>query len=696
MSSSHDRPDALAWAAGAAFVLFAAVLPGPIAPMGIGTALCGVLTLALFMRRPRPVWPALPLTWGALAWTVALIVASVFALDPAGSFPRVTKGLMPLIAALAAFHARDERVGRRALAAYLATTGIVALISTLVWWGHGHGYEWRARGLSHHHMTYGGQLLLEFPVALALALTARDARWRTGAAAVALLTAIGLATTYTRSAWIGAFVSGLVIVGAVWPWGLALLALAAGAVWTFASGEFGDRLHSMVQPHQGYNGERLLMWQAGARMFRSDPLTGVGLEDLHAVYPRFKSPEATEAIGHLHNAYVQVAATMGLVGLAGFGVLLATLLRTVTAGVAWGRGLPARLRAGGLGLGVQLGVTAAVLGMMVAGAFEWNFGDEELLYHLYLLAGLAWGASHWRAPANDAAGPDVGLARWTRHWPRFRGSHRMIEPLRLWCARLYQARPDRWIVIDDFEGALRMKLDRAAYMSSITYWRGIHSYSEAAIIRRFLPEDGVFVDVGANQGELTLVAAHRARRGHVHAFEPVPQWHALLAENVALNAFPHVTLVQAALAEAEGEFEMFTTAAGGTGDFNEGLSSFHRSDIRTESVGRFPTLTLDGYAARAGFTRLDLLKIDVEGAEQAVLRGASQVLARFKPMLILELNEETFTSAGFSGASLAAHLRGLGYQLSLVDPFGRITPLAPDANRVTAFGTLFARHENHR
>ena len=127
-------------------------------------------------------------------------------------------------------HCRSVRLGRRALAVYLAAAGAVALVSTISWWLHGHGYEWRARGLSHHHMTYGGQLLLELPVALAVALTARDARWRVGAASVALLIAIGLATTFTRSAWVGAFVSGLVVVGGVWPWGLALLAVALPAV----------------------------------------------------------------------------------------------------------------------------------------------------------------------------------------------------------------------------------------------------------------------------------------------------------------------------------------------------------------------------------------------------------------------------------------------------------------------------------
>jgi hypothetical protein len=44
-------------------------------------------------------------------------------------------------------------------------------------------------------------------------------------------------------------------------------------------------------------------------------------------------------------------------------------------------------------------VTAALVGFLVAGAFEWNFGDEELLYHLYALVGFAWAAGQWDADA---------------------------------------------------------------------------------------------------------------------------------------------------------------------------------------------------------------------------------------------------------------------------------------------------------
>ncbi|MBI5169456.1 MAG: FkbM family methyltransferase [Candidatus Eisenbacteria bacterium] len=290
---------------------------------------------------------------------------------------------------------------------------------------------------------------------------------------------------------------------------------------------------------------------------------------------------------------------------------------------------------------------------------------------------------------------DPALARFTRRVPRFRGWHRLLEPLRLHDVRAWTGRADRWIVIDDFEGALRMKLDRAAYMGSLIYWRGIHSFAEAAMVRRFLPGDGVFLDVGANQGELTLVAAHRAPRGRVYAFEPVPEWFARLEENVALNAFTHVRAFRLALSDTEGEVEMFASAAGhGDADYNEGLSSLHRSETRSVSVGSFPTLPLDAFAAREGLDRIDLIKIDVEGAEERVLAGGRETLARLRPVLVLEWKPDALADAGTSGDGLLATLRALGYACFEVDPFARVREVP--AGQRPRHDTLLARHASGR
>lgn len=286
---------------------------------------------------------------------------------------------------------------------------------------------------------------------------------------------------------------------------------------------------------------------------------------------------------------------------------------------------------------------------------------------------------------------DTALSRITRHVPRFRGWHRLLEPLRRHFVRHYEGRADRWVVIDDFEGNLRIRLDRSAQMASLIYWRGIHSFSEASLIRRFLPRDGVFLDVGANQGELTLVAARCAPQGRVFAFEPVPQWFALLQENVGLNAMPHVRMVNAALAESEGTHEMFTASdPDATAGCHEGLSSFHRRGDHDRLVGTFPTLSLDAFAEREGLDRLDMVKLDVEGAEPLVLAGGRKTLSRHRPALILEWNPDMLAGQGSSGEAMLNQLRDLGYRCFEVDPFARIRPLR--VHETPRYDTLLARH----
>ncbi|HXS83856.1 MAG TPA: O-antigen ligase family protein [Methylomirabilota bacterium] len=392
MDGTQERGGALVAIASAAFLLLVAALAGPIAPMGITTALAGALTLACFAFGQGRTWPRTPVDRAALGWFVALVIVSATALDRAGSFPRVAKGFMPLLVGLAAWHTADAKRGQRALAVYLAAFALVSAWGFVLWTMHGASFASRARGLAGHYMTFAGQLLLFIPVALGIAIQARSPRWRWAAAGVALLAFAPLAATFTRSAWLGLFVACAVMLALTRPLGLALLAVLGAAAWFLAPGAWGERLHSVADPANLWNRERVFMWDAGVRMFRDHPFTGVGLQDLHALYDQYRSPESAERAGHLHNAYIQIAASMGLVGLAAFAWLYASLLRA-----AWARG-GAGSESTGLGAGVRLGVTAALVGFLVAGLFEWNFGDEELLYHLYTLVGIAWASRGWSEP----------------------------------------------------------------------------------------------------------------------------------------------------------------------------------------------------------------------------------------------------------------------------------------------------------
>jgi O-antigen ligase len=381
--------------AAGSFVLLAATLPWSIAPMGIAAGLCAALTVLTWVRRPAR-WSATPILAPAAGWAVALLLAALFAVDRSGSLPRLTKALFPLLALVSATHGRDPRTVRRAMVALLASAVLAALVGFAIFVFRGGGMLHRARGVVGHYMTFGGQLQLWLSLAAGLVALERSPRWRWGAALAAIPLLATLLATYTRSAWLGLAVALGTLFALARPRWVPALVAALALVLAFGPASLRTRALSVFNPHDATGVERTYMWRGGLAMFGDHPLTGVGLSDMKRIYERYKPAGATERAGHLHSVPVQIAASMGAVGLAAFTWLYGTLLWMAFAG------LRAQARAGGFAAALRAGVAAALVGFLAAGLFEWNFGDEELLYPLFTLVGLAWAARSW--PAERAGG----------------------------------------------------------------------------------------------------------------------------------------------------------------------------------------------------------------------------------------------------------------------------------------------------
>jgi len=143
----------------------------------------------------------------------------------------------------------------------------------------------------------------------------------------------------------------------------------------------------------------------------------------------------------------------------------------------------------------------------------------------------------------------------------------------------------------------------------------------------------VVFDVGAGYGLLSMVAARRCTEGRVIAFEPIPDYGALLERSAAKNEMHHLQLERTALADREGTARLQLSR-------RPGHSRLETAGLPPEPAGflQVPVRTVDQVVAKNTAPPPDLLVVDVEGAEAAVLRGAAHVLRAARPVVVLSLH----------------------------------------------------------
>lgn len=174
---------------------------------------------------------------------------------------------------------------------------------------------------------------------------------------------------------------------------------------------------------------------------------------------------------------------------------------------------------------------------------------------------------------------------------------------------------------------------------------GEFSEHEVQLFRQIVGDGAVVLEAGANIGALTVPIARAAgARGRVIAYEPQPALAALLRHNMTANALTWVEVRQAALGRAAGTLRV--PRIDYHQPFNFGGVSLHDGDGEPVPVETIDALNL---------TRLDLLKIDVEGMEGEVLAGAVATIRRLQPLIHVENDRE------HSSPALLTALEDLGY-----------------------------------
>jgi FkbM family methyltransferase len=199
--------------------------------------------------------------------------------------------------------------------------------------------------------------------------------------------------------------------------------------------------------------------------------------------------------------------------------------------------------------------------------------------------------------------------------------------------------------------------------------KGCYEPEVVSVFLSHIKHGQTVIDVGAHVGQYTLFAAGIGCT--VHSFEPEPKTFAILSANVAQNGLARVSLNQCALAQSSHSARLFSARSD-----NIGATSLIPNKYTSNISTLVSCVSLDAYLADHGNPEISFIKIDVEGAEMDVLRGAKSVLSHYRPQLIVEFNEPMQAASGSSCSDIVDFLRSFGYRLWRITA-GGLVPYVP-------------------
>ena len=206
-------------------------------------------------------------------------------------------------------------------------------------------------------------------------------------------------------------------------------------------------------------------------------------------------------------------------------------------------------------------------------------------------------------------------------------------------------------VITNIKGIV-YELDLNEYIDSSIYFNGYFEKDTTRAITTLCREGMYIIDIGANIGAHTLKFSQLVgKTGKVIAFEPMERASKKLKRNLELNDFDNVVVENYALSNVESKEKI-------TVSFTNSWPI--RGEAKTDQ-SLVSLTTLDLYVARENVSKVDIIKLDVDGYEHKVLTGSKKVLQKFKPIIVMELCDYCVRNAGDSMEDLINFLDEAGY-----------------------------------
>jgi FkbM family methyltransferase len=232
---------------------------------------------------------------------------------------------------------------------------------------------------------------------------------------------------------------------------------------------------------------------------------------------------------------------------------------------------------------------------------------------------------------------------------------------------------------------VRYQLDLDELIDHSLFFDGAFEPVTTEALKQLTRRGATVLDIGANIGCHTCLLAKLAHPGMVIAFEPMPWARAKLLKNIALNSLSNVVVEKYVLAD--------TNSKSMSVHFRSSWQLGSRTGLTEESsTSRTPAfvdlITLDSYVAENHVPNIGLIKLDVDGYEAKVLRGAAETLRKFHPILVMEFCSYTLEAAGDCLRDVIDLLAAAGYRIYQENTFLEFSTLEKILESVPAGASI--------
>jgi len=184
--------------------------------------------------------------------------------------------------------------------------------------------------------------------------------------------------------------------------------------------------------------------------------------------------------------------------------------------------------------------------------------------------------------------------------------------------------------------------------------QGFCEPEETKFIKNIVLPDWICIDIGANIGYFTILMARKCK--HVYSFEPEPNNFKLLVSNIGLNQLLNVNWIEVAISDNRERTKLYLC------DTDHGMHRLYKSKWCNGGSIKVLTRDLDSFT----LPRINLIKMDIEGAEYGALLGMVELLKRDKPLIIMEFHPLSIIEYGVDPRKVYDFIKKLGYTIRLI------------------------------